>query len=101
MNLKLNHSEFTAMLQMFVSIVLVMPSQCLADTMLKALLMQIYEKLYRHAIHTKSKYSIKITIPEAIAFYLFWAKHEFKKPSSYEANLIRQTINSIHQKLAA
>lgn len=98
MNLKLNHSEFTAMLQMFTAIVLVHQPCDLLEKLRKALLMQVYEKLYKTAIKPRESYSIKLTLPEAIAFYEFWQLHEFNNPASYEANLIRATNNLIHQK---
>lgn len=100
MKLKLNHSEFTAMLQMFIAIVLSAATNTLEDKMQKALLMQIYEKLYKQAIHSKTQYGIKLTVPEAIAFFFFWQQHQFSNPAAFEANMVRQINNSIHQKFA-
>lgn len=100
MKLKLTHSEFTAMLQMFICIVLPQPAGNIEQILFKSLLMQIYEKLYKHAIHSKDRYAIKLTEAETIAFYAFWQKHQFSNPVSFEANLVRQIINSINQKFA-
>lgn len=99
MKLKLSHNEFIAMLKIFVAIVLVYQVNNLTEKMHKALMMQIYEKLYKQAISSKKHYCIKLTTPEAIAFYFFWHTHIFSNPSSYEANIIRTTNNLIHQKI--
>lgn len=99
MKLKLDHSEFTSMLQMFATIVIGQETDNPAGKLHKALMMQIYEKLYKSGVRPKASYSIGLTDAEAIAFWFFWQKHEFKNPASYEANLVRTTNNLIHQKL--
>jgi hypothetical protein len=99
MKLKLNHNEFRALLQMYVGIVLPFHPTSLATSLVQHLQMQIYEKLYKSAIAKKANYTIKMTPAEALSFYAFWHQHQFENPASYEANLIRQTNNSIHQKL--
>ncbi len=99
MKLKLTHSEFTALLQMFIAIVMAQHPADMHEKMQHALMMQIYEKMYKQALFSKKQYAIKLTIPEAIAFYFFWQAHEFINPASFEANLVRTANNHIHQKL--
>jgi hypothetical protein len=99
MKLKLSHTEFTALLKMFVAIVLPYEDNSITGIIEKAVLMQIYEKLFKQSVPTKTKYNIKITTAEAASFFQFWQRHQFSNPASYEANLVRITNNLIHQKL--
>lgn len=99
MKLKLSHTEFTALLTMFMNIVLPHDDDSLQGIIEKALMMQVYEKLFKQSVPTKPKYNIKLTTAEAAGFFQFWQRHQFANPVSYEANLVRTTNNLIHQKL--
>lgn len=99
MKLKLNHTEFTALLTMFTAVVLPYDDRSLSGIIEKAVMMQVYEKLFKQSYPVKAKYNIKLTAAEAASFFQFWQRHQFSNPVSYEANLIRSATNLIHQKL--
>lgn len=99
MKLKLSHNEFTALLNMFLAIVLPYEDKTVSGIIEKAIMLQIYEKMFKQQLLVKDKYSIKLTIAEAAVFFQFWQRHEFANIASYEANLIREANNLIHQKL--
>lgn len=99
MKLKLSHSEFIQLLTMYINIVLPYRVDTPTNKLLYALMIQVYEKLYKMAIKPRKSYLIHLSIAEAIAFWFFWQQHEFEDSKSFEANLIRITNNSIHQKM--
>lgn len=102
MTLKLNHSQFTALLSILHQIVTVEGEPASMEAkLLLSIIASIYKKLFTKSIEKKKKYSLKLTATEALAFWVFFSKyHFFEGEALFEAHLVQTINNTIHQKFA-
>lgn len=66
--------------------------------LLLAIMQGIHLQLKKKVLDVKTKYNLKLTDVEALAFWIFFNKFDIRPAGAiYEANLIDQICNLIHQ----
>jgi cytosine/uracil/thiamine/allantoin permease len=96
--IKLTHSQFFSMLKAHEAIVIPDEPTVMGEKLVHVLMLEIYQKLYQKAILSKKEYSLKLSAPEAIAFWLYWQGQRFD--CVHQANTINQVIAAIDRKVA-
>lgn len=97
MKLKLSHSEFTSLYEMLKDVVEETGFKPLSnDALYHIILVGLYKKFYRRAIEKMKQYNISLEPQEAIAFYRVFVDGSYI-PGLFEANLVQQILNNIHQ----
>jgi hypothetical protein len=98
MKLKLTYIQFMSLLNLFRELSLLpMPTE-MEDKLIHAHMLTIYQKFYAKAIMKNKSYSIKLTAPEAIAFWLNWVNAKLPAEMVFEKNLLLTINNNIEQK---
>lgn len=100
MKLKLTKAEFDALYSFFTGMIKDAKPEGMNSRMLLSTLMDIYEKMYRKAFKRKENYTVVLKDHEAIGFWFFFQKYPFPAKMIFEANLVHQINNNIHQKFS-
>lgn len=97
MKLKLSYTEFKALHDLLQGLLFPNITTGIKGRLLRAMLLSIFKKFYVKMLdERKKKYSITLKEEYACAWWLFFS--EYQAPTPYEANLVAQINNSIHQK---
>jgi hypothetical protein len=101
MKLKLTKAQFKALYALFQHMIVGAKPKGLEARLLRALLFNIYEKMYKKAIDEKTRYSLSLSEEEALAFWVFFNKFNYIPVEMiFEANLVQTICNNIHQKFS-
>lgn len=96
MKMKLTHSEFMELFNLFQDVAYAEAPKDMLKKLLYCHQVRIYTKLYNKAILKRKEYTLKLTEEEAIEFYLFWSNHTFA-PASFVGNILNQANAKIHR----
>lgn len=96
MKLKLKHDEFIALHDMFRDISHKYGAQDFWDKLLHVISTNVFLKMYKMAVYKKPKYTLKLSEPEAIAFWILTNDHKLGD-STFLGNLLNTINYSIHQ----
>lgn len=99
MKLKLTYTEFKALHDLLHGLLFPCNTSGIKGRLFRSLMMSIFKKFYVKMLdERKKKYTISLKEEYACAWWLFFT--EYTVPTAYEANLVHQINNSIHQKYA-
>lgn len=97
MKLKLSHAQMLCLFNLLAAVPVEDKADEWFEKLTQILVLRIYSKFRKAECEVKMKYSIKLSEEECIAFFLYYATHDYPT-TSHAGHMINTIRNQIHQK---